>query len=252
MLAVYFGLVLTRVATFVAVMPLFSGRTPRMVRAALALILAIFWFNTVTPAWDPRLARQGVDIHWLVYSLSIMREAMVGAILGFAFSLFLLPAQIAGEFVTQQIGLALSQQTGLSSPAPAGPLAVIFEAIASLVFLEMDGHHIILSALHASFDKLPLGGGLLPMPAGPMIQGMGTAQQMGLLLAGPLGICLFLLAVVLAIMARAAPQLNIYSVGFTLQVVIALVGSIFLMPDMIRLMMVIIGQTGASLGSFLE
>ena len=75
---------------------------------------------------------------------------------------------------------------------------------------------------------------------------------MGMLLAGPLGLCLFLLTVVLAIMTRTAPQLNIYSVGFTLQVTVALLGCLFLMPDMIRLMIAILGHNSDSVDRFLE
>jgi len=252
MLAVYFGLVLARVAAFVAVMPLFSGRTPQTLRAALALTLTIFYFGAVTPAWDPAIARQSADIHWLVYLLLVLREAVIGAALGFAFTLFLLPMRIAGEFVTVQIGLASSQQVGLATTTPAGPITLIFEAAGSLLFLEMNGHHVVLSALHASFDKLPLGGTMFPMPVGPMVNGLGAAYQMGLLLAGPLGLCLFMLAVVLAMMARAAPQLNIYSVGFTMQVLVALVGTFFLLPDMVRLMMLIIGRVSDSVGGYME
>ena len=53
---------------------------------------------------------------------------------------------------------------------------------------------------------------------------------------GPLALCLFLLAIrtaCMAVMARAAPQLNIYSVGFTLQVLVVLFGGLFLLPEMI-------------------
>src|SRR5438093_1132430 len=82
--------------------------------------------------------------------------------LGFAFSLFLLPAQIAGAFVSNQVGLALGPQPGPSGHNAAGPLAVVFEVLASLIFLELNGHHVVLAALHASFSKLPIGGTLIP------------------------------------------------------------------------------------------
>lgn len=246
-LAVYFGLILARVATFVAVMPLFAGRTPRSVRAALALALAVFYVGGVAPGWDPALANQAAQVDSVVYALALVREALLGAAMGFAFSLFLLPARIAGEFVTQQIGLAISPQAGPAGTDAAGPIAIAFETIASLIFLLLDGHHVALAVLHASFDRLPLGGPFVPAPVGQMITGLTTAQQMGVLLAGPLALCLMLLTVLLAIMARAAPQLNIYSVGFALQVLVALFGALFLMPELVRTIVLIIGRTGDSL-----
>ena len=70
---------------------------------------------------------------------------------------------------------------------------------------------------------------------------------MGMLLAGPLSLCLFLLAVTLAVMARAAPQLNVYSVGFTLQVLVVLFGGLFLLPEFIGTLHAIIARTGDTL-----
>ena len=111
------------------------------------------------------------------------------------------------------------------------------------MFLVADAHHVVLAVLHASFAVLPLGGTTVPQ-AGPMVNGLAAAYEMGLLLAGPLALCLFLLAVTLAVMARAAPQLNIYSVGFTLQVMVVLLGGLFLMPEFVLTLNAIIGRTG--------
>ncbi len=249
--AAYAGLVLARVAAFVAVMPLFAGRTPRSVRVALTLALTAFYLGQVAPEWDRHIAGQAENVHWLAYTLAMAREALLGAAMGFAFSLFLLPPRIAGEFLTQQIGLALSPQLGLAEEQPAGPLTLAFEAAGALVFFHLDGHHVVLAALHASFAKLPLGGTFIPDAAGPALNGLSRAHEMGLLLAAPIGVCLFLLAVVLAIMSRAAPQLNIYSIGFSLQVLVALIGALYLMPDMIHLMAMFTGRIGDAVQGFL-
>ena len=96
-LAAYVGLVLTRVGAFVAVLPLFSARTPRSVRAALAIAITAFYLGQVAPGWDRQVAGQAGDIHWLAYSIAMMRETLLGAAMGFAFGLFLLPARIAGN-----------------------------------------------------------------------------------------------------------------------------------------------------------
>lgn len=250
-LAVYVALVFARVGAFVAVMPLFSGRTPKSVRAALTLALTAFYLGQIAPAWDRHVAGQAGDIHWLAFSLAMLRETVLGAAMGFAFNLFLLPPRIAGEFITQQIGLALSPQAGISGDQPAGPLTLAFEAAGALVFFQLDGHHIALSVLHASFSRLPLGGTLVPEAADPALTALTQSYEMGLLLAAPLGVCLFLLAVVLAIMSRAAPQLNIYSIGFALQVLLALIGSLYLMPDMLHLMANFVGRAGAAVDQFL-
>lgn len=242
-LVVTTGLVLARVGAFVAVVPPFAGRTPRLVRVGLALALAAFYVGPVAPTADPSVAAWAADPDPVRYGVGLVREALIGAAMGFAFSLILLPARVAGEFVTQQVGLNVSPQPGPTGTDSAGALTNIFETAAVLVFLAVDGHHVALSALHASFAALPLGGTAVPQ-AGPMVNGLATAAELGLLLAGPLALCLFLLAVTLAVMARAAPQLNVYSVGFTLQVTVVLLAGLFLLPDLVAVMTAIAGRTG--------
>ena len=249
--AVCVGLLLARVGAFVAVMPPFAGRTPRTVRAAFAIVLTVFYVVNAAPLWDPQFVARAADAHPIRYALALFREALLGASMGFAFSLFLLPARIAGEFVTQQIGLNAAQAAGPTGGESGGPLTNTFETVGGLLFLIADGHHLTLLALHDSFAVLPLGGLALPQ-ANPLLDGLATAYQSGLSLAAPLALCLFLLSVSLAVMTRAAPQLNVYSVGFTLQVFVALLGGLFLLPELVRGLSFAIGHTADTLPQFLR
>ncbi|QEL13319.1 flagellar biosynthetic protein FliR [Limnoglobus roseus] len=232
-IAAYVGLLLARVGTFVAVMPPFAARTPRTVRAAFAIALTAFYLAAAPPTWDGDFAKTAGDVDPLRYALALVREALIGASMGFVFALFLLPARIAGEFVTQQIGLNASQAQSPSGAEGGGPFTIIFETTAGLLFLGVDGHHLAITALHASFAKFPLGGPGLP-EFGPHLAALSTAYEAGMLLAGPLALCLFLLSVCLAIMTRVAPQLNVYSIGFTIQTIVALLGVLFLLPEIVR------------------
>jgi flagellar biosynthesis protein FliR len=251
-IVIYIALVLTRVGVFVMVMPLFAGRVPRTVRVALAVVLTCFYLGQIAPGWDKQLAGQGEDIHWLPASLAIVREIIIGGLLGFAFSLFMLPARIAGEFVTQQIGLAQSNIAGLSADTPAGPITVTMESIFSLVFLMLDGHHIVLTALHVSFMKLPLGGTIIPDWTLPAIGMLQHSYETGLLLAGPLGLCLFILTIVLALMNRMVSQLGLTSIGYTLQVMVASGGMLLFLPDTLNMMARITAKTGTLISQLME
>lgn len=233
LLAAYVGLLLARVGTFVAVMPPFASRTPRTVRMAFAVALTAFYLAAAPPTWDANFARTAGDVDPLRYAIALVRESLIGASMGFVFALFLLPARIAGEFITGQIGLNASPSLSPSGPDGGGPYTIAFETASGLLFLGLDGHHIAIMALHASFAKFPLGGAGLP-EFGPHLSALATAYEAGLLLAGPLAVCLFLLSVCLAIMTRVAPQLNVYSIGFTLQTIIALLGVLFLLPEILR------------------
>lgn len=236
----FFALVLCRVGTFVAVMPLFSGRgTPRLVRAGLALCLAIFWMGCLVPPPELARLRSADDIPWLLFSLALGREMLLGAMVGLLFNLFLTPIHVAGEMITQQVGLAQAVVLGPAADTSAGPLTLTLETLAGFVFLELNGHHVVLAVLHVTFARYPLGGFFLPVPTGALVGAVNAAETYGVVLAGPLALVMFLLTIVLAILARAAPQLNIYSVGFTLQAFAGLLGGLLLTPDLVRLMVVV-------------
>ena len=250
-LSVYAGLVFARVGAFVAVLPPFAARTPRTVRAAVAMALTAFYVGSAAPNWDADFARSVEAVPTVVYAVALVREALIGAAMGFAFALLQLPARVAGEFVTLQIGLAISPSAGPAGSDAGGPLTNIFETIAAMLFLAVDGHHVLFGTFHASFAVFPLGGVGLPQ-LNPMIGGLSAAYELGLLVAAPLAVCLFLLSVVLAILTRAAPQLNVYSVGFTLQVFVALFGTLLLLPELVRALLAAGAHTGTAADAILR
>jgi flagellar biosynthetic protein FliR len=245
-IVIYVGLLIARITAFVGVMPLFGARAPRTVRLGLALALVAFYLGNVSPGWSPELARKPADVHPVRMALAMAREALIGLAMGLAFGLFLLPARVAGEFITHQIGLNITPENSATSTESGSVISNTFEIVTGLVFLVADGHHVVLGVLHSSFSSLPLGGAAVPQ-IGPMVGGLQTAYEMGLLLAGPLALCLLLLAVTLAIMARTAPQLNVYSVGFSLQVLVLLFGGVFLIPEFVFTIHAIVDRTGAAL-----
>ncbi len=235
-LAAWFALVLARVGTGVAVMPLFGGRnTPRLVRLGLALALALFWFSALDTPPDAAALRR-VQSSWAGAGMALAREAALGAVIGFAFNLFLVPARVAGEFLTQEMGLSLANALGPVNDRSAGPVTLIFEALGALLFLGLDLHHVFLATLHATFTRYPVGGLPGPVPTGQLLGAASAAQELGVLIAGPLAVVLFLVVVSLALMTRAAPQLNVYSVGFGLQAVAGVTAALLLMPELLDAM----------------
>jgi flagellar biosynthetic protein FliR len=249
--AAYAGLLLARIAAWAAVLPVIAGRTSPLVRVGMVVVIAGFYLAGQPPPWDARWAALADRLHAVVYLLGVLREVLIGAAMGVLFGLWLMPARVAGEFLSFQIGLNVAPLPGPTGEEGAGTLTALMEVLAALVFLSMDGHHILLAVLHASWSALPLGGTALPQVA-PMVQGLKTSYELGLLLAGPVAACLVLLAVTLALLARTAPQLNIYSVGFTLQVTVVLLASAVLLPEMVQALQVLVQGYGGQLPQMLR
>lgn len=226
-----FTLILIRVATFVAVLPLLGRRhVPAMVKIGLALSLSMMWFGRFGMA---ATTLPSTDMPLVGYALAIGREFLFGAGLGFAFGLFLVPVQIAGSYIAQEMGLTLATMTDPNTGATSSVTSQLFEALGIMMFFALDIHHVLFSALHASFLRFPIGTADVTHLASVMPAAVADASQWGLLIAAPMGICLFVTSIGMALMMRAAPQFNLFSVGLSLRLSVAIVASVIFLPEML-------------------
>jgi flagellar biosynthetic protein FliR len=233
-----FTLTLARTATFISVLPLVGGaNTPAMVKAGLALLLSVLFFNDASAALMQNPQAAAALTTWLGLGMALGREILLGAVLGFALGLFLLPAHVAAEFITQESGLSFANVVTATGTDSSNALTVVFELLASLVYFALDLHHVFLLLLQETFQHMPIGREFA-LPNWDFAAAAGRAEEGGLLLAAPVALCLFLTTVVLALMVRAAPQLNLYSIGFPLRVLVCLGAVLLLMPQLI------VGMTG--------
>ena len=154
----------------------------------------------------------------------------------------MLPARLAGSYIAQEMGLTLATLTDPASQTSVNVLGQLFEVIGVLVFFALDIHHSMLATLHMTFQKWPIGGSIKGLPLPEMSGAVDDAHQWGLLIAAPLAICLFITLIVLTLMMRAAPQLNLLSVGLTLRLVVGLGAVLVFMPEMIDVLSRVIQQ----------
>lgn len=237
-----FSLILARVGMFVAALPMFGGRdVPTVVKIGLSFGLAVLWFDP-TMVQNPVATSGAPSLDWFPFALALAHEAILGLVLGFAFGLFFVPLHVAGEYLGQEMGLALGPMVDPTADNPAAVVTQIFEMLGMLVFFGLDGHHTFLAALHVTFLHWPIGGtGGVPAVT-YLVHGAAASQEWGLLLVAPIGIALFATTVVLALLSRAAPQFNNFSVGIALRVLIGLAALILLLPDILAALVNVYGQ----------
>jgi flagellar biosynthetic protein FliR len=241
-----FGLVLARVGAFVSVAPLLGGATvPKTVKAGLALALALLWLTVLPEHGLTGLpALSGGPAAWLACGLALGREALLGVLFGYAFGLLLVPAHVAAEYLSQEMGLSFAAQVGSPGDGQAAPLTNLFELLALVVFFGVDGHHVFLGVLDGTFTQYPLGGALPPVPLEGVVGGAAATEEWGLLLAAPVGACLFLVTVVVALLTRAAPQMNLYVIGFPLRLGAGLAAALLLLPGWFGALVGALGRVG--------
>jgi len=232
-LAVFtFSLALIRVATFIAVFPLFSGRNvPHTVKIGLALALSGSWFIAGLPSTGIAPGAEGEWGSLTAWVMAAGRETLLGGALAFAAGLFLLPMQVAGAFIGQEMGLNMGSQADPTGQGASTVINQIFFTLGMLLFFACDLHLSLFRVLHLSFFTRPIGSEFTLPSAAVVLGGVSDTHSAGLLLSAPIAGALFIGLIALMTTARTAPQLNMFSVGFPLRLAIGLVAAVVFFPE---------------------
>ncbi len=200
---------LARILGLITAAPLFSNRAipvrARLV-TGLAIALAVL---PVLPPMPPVPADSGLALAMLAY------QALIGVAIGFTMRLMFAAIDVAGEMIGLQMGLSFAvffnPQTGAQSVVVADFLGLL----TLLIFLALDGHLMLIQAVVSSFEWLPVAEPASRPGAWSLIVRHGSVMfATGLLLALPMVAALLITNIALGVLTRAAPQLNLFAVGF--------------------------------------
>ena len=242
-----FVLVLTRVSAFVAFLPLFARRQlPTLVKSGLALALTVFWFGAL-PA--EHYITSEVDV--VTSTLLIGKEIGIGFLLATLLGFMFVPARIAGAYVGQEIGLSLASVSSPSGTDSSTLVTSIFESLAILLFFGLNLHHFLVVFLHVSLIQLAGKIELQDLPTELLVQSTGSLTEFGSLIIGPIGVCMFVLMIGLALLNKAAPSLNLFSVGMSLRSGLGILCMFVFMPVIIGAIQMYFGRYQSDLESFL-
>ncbi|NBB95033.1 MAG: hypothetical protein GVY16_04760 [Planctomycetes bacterium] len=210
-----FMLVLARVSAYFLVLPLFGwSMLPVRVRMMMALLITVF-FASILPI--PRIRE--TDTAWLEAALMLVREITCGVGLGLVARLIFSAAQQGAQMGTQQMGL---RDAGILDPASGSssrPISLLFQMCFTVLFLSIGGHHLLLLAIHRSYEAFPVG---QPATIATLAEGVIVAGSAMLLfamkLAAPLLAGFLILTVALGVIARIMPEMNILMASLPLRV----------------------------------
>ncbi|MCE5168070.1 flagellar type III secretion system protein FliR [Paenibacillus profundus] len=227
-----FLLTLCRISAFFVAVPVFSSRgVPFRFKIGLAFFISViayllFGLGKTVPADG-------------TYIVIIVREVLIGLLIGFLAQLFFTAVQTAGSFVDIQIGFGIANVidplTGTSAPV-MGNFKYIFVV---LLFLGMNGHHYFIDGIMKSFEWLPLddnsffqqiaNGNITEF----LVQSFTQAFIIAFQISAPLIVALFLTDVALGFLARTAPQFNIFVVGIPIKIIVGLVMLFLVVPGLV-------------------
>ena len=221
-----FTMVLTRISAFFLVLPVFGWITiPVRIKVGLTVLIAIF-FSTITPL--PIGVRQ---VGVLEAILLLANEATYGLALGLIANCLFATVKFSGRFIERQMGLAMAEVLDPLTGESAQILGSLLEMIFAILFLSANGHHLFLRIISRSYEAFPAGSiPTVTVLLNGVTKAGSTMLIAGLKLAAPMLAAFILLLVVLAVLARMVPEMNILFISMPLRVAMGLFMAIIFLP----------------------
>jgi len=220
-----FGLYLARTGALLMSAPIFStGSSFSGYRVALAFSLALLMYGA-TGAPLP------IEITPMSFFAMALREVAIGLAMAFVLTLMQLVARMAGDLIGHEMGLAMANQTDPVTGVQTPLVSRIYEIFFILGFLAVNGHHVLLRALGDSFGRAPVGEMVLQ---GDMIELVESffvrAIEAGVTFGAPVMVIMLMLSMLIGVLARVVPQINVLEMSFTLRVALAMIAMFVFAP----------------------
>jgi flagellar biosynthetic protein FliR len=200
---------------------------PARAKAGLALLLTVFFALLKPSGLVP------AQVSWTAAGILLVREVLGGLALGLAVHLVYLAVQQAGLIMGMEMGLA---EAGIFDPVTGEEtesMGMFMEMTFALFFLAAGGHHLLLAIINQSYEAFPVGAS---PGAGAMAEALvrsGSAMlTFALQLAAPLMAAFLVVSVVLAIVARVMPDMDILMTSFPLRIGVGLLLAAAMIPSL--------------------
>ena len=200
---------LTRILGLIATAPVFSNVSiPRRVKVGLGILLALIVAPSIqTPTGLEPLSLEGL--------LILMQQMLIGIAMGFSMRLIFSSVEMGGEIASLTMGLGFATFFNPQSQGRSAAVSQFFSLMTLMIFLAANVHLALLSTLIDSFSTMPVT--VRPMTgnlAEQVVHWAGRLFSAGLQLSLPIVAALLITNMALAILTRAAPQLNLFGIGF--------------------------------------
>lgn len=213
-----------RIAGLLSILPVLGGgQVPTRVRVALALLLTILIVPSLAPmpVVDP-LSPESIYIS--------VQQLLIGIAMGLVVLVVFNAVTMAGESIAITMGLGFALMNDPQNGAQVPTVSQFYLIMASLLFLALDGHHSVFLLLHSSFTLLPVGEALGADAVWILVRWGGVIFTGALSIALPALAAMLTVNLIMGIITRAAPQMNLFSVGFPITMTVGFAAIMFTLP----------------------
>ena len=212
-----FTLVLFRIGGLITMAPMLgSASIPVKIRVLFALVLSAAVYpmvpaDVIIPDSLPGLA------------VAIGAELLIGITMGFALYLMLVGVQVGADLVSYQMGLGMAHLVDPNTELESTVLSQLYLMTATLIYVLMNGHIVLIRSLVQTFETVPLMGATIGIDVLNLLLTILTnAFILGIRVAGPALVAIFLATIALGFISRTMPQLNILAAGFPIRITLGL------------------------------
>ncbi|MFT5171161.1 MAG: flagellar biosynthetic protein FliR [Candidatus Marinamargulisbacteria bacterium] len=224
-----FGLVVARVLGVIVLAPFFSNRQ-LISSGKMALV---FWFSILIIFVIPLPGDAPNDS--LSFILAIVAEVLIGALIGFTSDLLVTGIEFAGSLMDTQAGLSVASILDPSTGKNAALLELLLRYSAIMIFLLIDGHHLVLSAIQQSFNLLPVGSAIdLTRGSRYVIELGKDIFTIAVHLSAPILLIVFLIDFSFGMLNRVSEQINIFQLGFQVKPSLSLLIFLAITPGLVQ------------------
>ncbi|MFT6913984.1 MAG: flagellar biosynthetic protein FliR [Motiliproteus sp.] len=199
---------LFRITSFFMAVPVLGTQlVPARIRLGLAVVVTML----VAPLLPPMPVYEGLSP---AAFMIVVQQMLIGTALGFIVQVLFQVFIVAAQLISSQMGLGFASTSDPTNGVTVVVLSQLYLMLVMMLFLAMDGHLVLIDVIVGSFYMLPVGETL---PGSVLWQVASAGSWMfagGLLLALPAVIALLIVNFAFGIMTKAAPQLNIFAIGF--------------------------------------
>lgn len=215
----YFLLILVRVACFVYVAPFFSMRnTPSNVKVALSFFTALLLYQALTPA------EAVVYSSLMEYTVIVLKEALVGLLIGLAANICTTIVNFAGSIADMETGLSMVTLMDPTSRESTSITGVLYQYVLMLMMIATGMYRYLFRALADTFTLIPVNGAVFHADSlvDSMLGFLSDYVILGFRIVLPIFCSILLLNAVLGVLAKVSPQMNMFAVGIQLKILVGL------------------------------
>jgi flagellar biosynthetic protein FliR len=223
--------IFARLLGFFRMAPVFNRKEiPGMVKIALALVLTIVLTGITKP--DVTIIKDS-------FILSLLLNMVVGAMLGYVAQLILLAIDAGGDMVNMQMGLSSAMVLDPTTSSQVSIVGKCFSFLGLVIFMELGGAYWLLTALIHSFEVFPLDGTAVPLAQlvnlDYVVKMSSNVLYMGLQIASPILLATLGQDIILGVISKTAPQVNVFQLSFLFKPVLGAAIMVWILPMLVNI-----------------